>query len=451
MQCSDVMEVPPSKPHPPKSDRKPSVRLLDTSTSGISNGISSGISNGITDGISNGITETDFEASSIQPLESSDESTPLLSPVLIDRSLINCSLRTTVSSRTNSTPHLEEKPKKYSIVSLVCFIASVLTNIAFAYFSFTAETSVKVYFRYSMTYWASIALINILGYHCSTFFRFQHKRKTIESLDFLFLFTAIGPFIYCFTDFIIIFNEIHQESDFEARYHLGAVEYSLLELSFFLSIFIQIPFSFQVQHVIVSGSEPRDQSSHAQPSRDQSALDQLSRDQSSRDQPSRDQSSLDQLSRDQSSGDQPSRGQPSLDQISRHSLSRDQLSNDRPSRDFWSRDQMSNDRASSSSGQESRDFWSTGNWSRDHQQSRSKTTIFKAIVLHLAICNGTMWIVDTFSPIDNIYLEAIYFQGKGWSQFHNFVLPLSMFFRFNSCIMFTCAYLRFTKFFQKLT
>ena len=179
-----------------------------------------------------------------------------------------------------------------------------------------------------------------LGYYCSTAFRGLNTRKKFGSLDYLLLVSTVGPFFYSFTVFFAIFCELDKDY-FETKYFIGPAGYFIWELSFCLSLFIQIPFSFLVGRVVV----PESTTSRSQ---------------------------------------------------------------------------------------------------------RIKLAAFKAIVLHLAICNGSMWFVSTFSTsdtTDNVYIQHLYFD-RIWNILDIFMLPLVLFFRFNSSIMFTCAYFRMTKLFR---
>ena len=84
----------------------------------------------------------------------------------------------------------------------------------------------------------------------------------------------------------------------------------------------------------------------------------------------------------------------------------------------------------------------------DSAEGRSlklKLLILKVTILHLAISNGTWWILETFAAPQADLLtpdKAAYMKEGVWMMLHNFVQPLVVFFRFKSCIVLTCAYLR---------
>lgn len=73
----------------------------------------------------------------------------------------------------------------------------------------------------------------------------------------------------------------------------------------------------------------------------------------------------------------------------------------------------------------------------------SKAAIFKCVILFLAVANGSLWLVSTFNVFETGQdLQVDYFGVNGWAIINNVVTPLSLFFRFNSCILFTRLYLR---------
>lgn len=73
----------------------------------------------------------------------------------------------------------------------------------------------------------------------------------------------------------------------------------------------------------------------------------------------------------------------------------------------------------------------------------SKAAIFKCVILFLAVANGSLWLVSTFNAFETGRdLQVNYFGVNGWAIINNVVTPLSLFFRFNSCILFTRLYMR---------
>ena len=85
-------------------------------------------------------------------------------------------------------------------------------------------------------------------------------------------------------------------------------------------------------------------------------------------------------------------------------------------------------------------------------KQRIKIAMFKMIVLHLAISNGTCWFLRTFSSSEttgDIYIQHFYFDQYTWNLLYIFILPLVLFFRFNSCILYTCAYIRMANIFSR--
>lgn len=74
-----------------------------------------------------------------------------------------------------------------------------------------------------------------------------------------------------------------------------------------------------------------------------------------------------------------------------------------------------------------------------------KPIVFKGIVLYLAICNGALWLSGTFGGYEfggikncknGNSLQAKFFTKNGWAVISKIVVPLLLFFRFNSCILF---------------
>jgi hypothetical protein len=69
-------------------------------------------------------------------------------------------------------------------------------------------------------------------------------------------------------------------------------------------------------------------------------------------------------------------------------------------------------------------------------------TIFKAVVLMMTVCNGVMWVEDSFVETRNIEKS---FQGryyKNWKYIYNLTNPVLLFYRFNSMMLFLNVYLK---------
>lgn len=79
-------------------------------------------------------------------------------------------------------------------------------------------------------------------------------------------------------------------------------------------------------------------------------------------------------------------------------------------------------------------------------ETSGKAAIFRGLILFLASANGSLWLVGTFNAFETGQdLQIDYFGQNGWAVINNFITPLSLFFRFNSCILFTRLYLRFRR------
>ena len=69
---------------------------------------------------------------------------------------------------------------------------------------------------------------------------------------------------------------------------------------------------------------------------------------------------------------------------------------------------------------------------------------FRAVLLYLAMCNLSLWIIDSFVEMKNVYLEPVqqfYFGVQNWNIVTHITMPLTLFFRFNSFIIFLEIYL----------
>lgn len=87
----------------------------------------------------------------------------------------------------------------------------------------------------------------------------------------------------------------------------------------------------------------------------------------------------------------------------------------------------------------------------EHTERRTREArIFKAIVLYLAVSNGSLWFTGTVGGYefgglevgDGLSLQAAYFGHGPWCIIYNIVVPLLLFYRFNSCLVFTRIYRR---------
>lgn len=75
-----------------------------------------------------------------------------------------------------------------------------------------------------------------------------------------------------------------------------------------------------------------------------------------------------------------------------------------------------------------------------------KPIFFRAIIVFLALCNLTTWIIQTFAvSIVSQPLVADYFGSNWWPYISNILSPLYLFFSFNSFLLFLRIYLRIRK------
>ena len=76
-----------------------------------------------------------------------------------------------------------------------------------------------------------------------------------------------------------------------------------------------------------------------------------------------------------------------------------------------------------------------------------KPLLFKYIILFLAIANGTMWPVCTSEALQakESLLHMKFFDRHEWDLIGCFTTPLSLFFRCNSCLLFTKVFLKIHK------
>lgn len=80
------------------------------------------------------------------------------------------------------------------------------------------------------------------------------------------------------------------------------------------------------------------------------------------------------------------------------------------------------------------------------QVSSLKPILFRAITLFLALCNLTTWIVQTFATsVTSHRMMTRYFGLSGWPYVSNTLIPMFLFFRFNSFLMFIRIYRRLCK------
>lgn len=90
--------------------------------------------------------------------------------------------------------------------------------------------------------------------------------------------------------------------------------------------------------------------------------------------------------------------------------------------------------------------------SRNHEH-KFRVNCFKAITLHMAVSNCVLWIVDSFLGAFDIQyedaaLQVNYYKKSSWFFINNIIQPLSVFFRFNSFLLFTAAHVRMTPLFS---
>lgn len=72
-----------------------------------------------------------------------------------------------------------------------------------------------------------------------------------------------------------------------------------------------------------------------------------------------------------------------------------------------------------------------------------ESILFRAIVLFLAFCNLTTWIIHTFAvSVTSHSMMMRYFGKSGWPFVSNVLMPMFLFFRFNSFLMFVRIYRR---------
>lgn len=89
----------------------------------------------------------------------------------------------------------------------------------------------------------------------------------------------------------------------------------------------------------------------------------------------------------------------------------------------------------------------------DPADQSNSPTVFRAIVLYLAVTNGFLWLSATVGGYEfsgshgksGQVLQMIYFGSRSWGIVYNVVVPLLLFFRFNSCILLTQIYLTLRK------
>lgn len=75
-------------------------------------------------------------------------------------------------------------------------------------------------------------------------------------------------------------------------------------------------------------------------------------------------------------------------------------------------------------------------------ENRKSTTwrLFKAVILSLALWNITLWLID--SVLLRVDILVNIFEGTNWLYLDGIFRPLTIFFRFNSCLILLRAYLR---------
>ena len=238
--------------------------------------------------------------------------------------------------------HVDEQ-KNYSGMVRKYFVIITFMNILFVMFNFLpmlVEPEEMLRFSkissiYCSIYWFINILLTFLGYYCTTAFKDNPKKKTFKSLNYLLIISAIGPYIYIVTALETI-TLIDQELDEPKGLTV------LKEVTFFLSVFCQIPFCFMAGRVVLP--------------------------------------------------------------------------------------------------------------SRNHEH-KFRVNCFKAITLHMAVSNCVLWIVDSFLGAFNIKyedsaLQMKYYRKSSWLFINNIVQPLSVFFRFNSFLLFTAAHVRMTPLFS---
>lgn len=79
----------------------------------------------------------------------------------------------------------------------------------------------------------------------------------------------------------------------------------------------------------------------------------------------------------------------------------------------------------------------------DSRERSHRQILFKNIILFLAIANGSMWLIctsDAFQAKEWL-LQEKYFEGKE-SAINTVVMSFSLFFRFNSCLLFTKVFVK---------
>lgn len=85
---------------------------------------------------------------------------------------------------------------------------------------------------------------------------------------------------------------------------------------------------------------------------------------------------------------------------------------------------------------------------QDSQHRTREARLFKAIILYLAVSNGSLWFTGTVGGYefgglqvgDGMSLQAAYYGRGAWAIIYNIVVPLLLFYRFNSCLVFTRIY-----------
>ncbi|ESO11345.1 hypothetical protein HELRODRAFT_183289 [Helobdella robusta] len=217
------------------------------------------------------------------------------------------------------------------------FVLIIILNITFGMFNF-APLAVSIDEKelydnlkdwYCFFYWLLSIILIFVGFYCSTAFGETDKKKKFQSLNYLLIISAFGPYVYSVST-IITALKLQALPPTQNLYVI-----IMKEIVFFLSVFIQIPFCFLAGKVVL------------------------------------------------------------------------------PSRSL---------------------------------KKSFRVNCFMTLTLYFAISNGMLWIVDSFAIYnkDISDTQTNVLDPNKWAYFRNIIFPLSLSFRFNSCLLFIAAYLRMT-------
>ncbi|ESN90352.1 hypothetical protein HELRODRAFT_189841 [Helobdella robusta] len=71
-------------------------------------------------------------------------------------------------------------------------------------------------------------------------------------------------------------------------------------------------------------------------------------------------------------------------------------------------------------------------------KKRPKSMHFQAVLVHVSVSNATLWLVNSFATTYNngsVYYDSEFFGKDLWNIINSFILPITLFFRFNSFLV----------------